>query len=131
MGGDPVGAQDNAAAIQDFNDAFNARNTDAAIALCTPDAEVLTVGIGQTFRGPDGIRQFFLGWTTAFPNGKVQTTSIVADESHAVIEFVGRGTQTGPLVGPDGTVPPTGKSAETRFISVSEFRDGKIARSRF
>jgi steroid delta-isomerase-like uncharacterized protein len=130
MGGNPVGAQDNAALAQALNDAFNTRSFDAAVALCTPDAEVTNVATGQTFRGPDGVREFMSGFATAFPDGTVQTITIVADESHAVIEFVGRGTQTGPLVGPGGTVPPTGKSAETRFLEVFEMRDGKIARSR-
>jgi steroid delta-isomerase-like uncharacterized protein len=130
MGGYFMGAQDNAAAIQAFNDAFNARNVDALVALCTPDVQLINVANGATFSGSDGVRQFFSGWTTAFPDGKVQNTAVVADDQRAVIEFTGRGTQTGPLVGPEMTVPATGKTAEIRFLSINEMRDGKIARSR-
>lgn len=125
-----MSAQDNAATLQAFNDAYNARDVDKAIALSTPDAEVLTVPTGVTLRGPDGVRQFFQVWTTAFPDSTVTTSTLTAGDNTAVIEFVGRGTQTGPLVGPQGTIPPTGRVGETMFVSVCEMRDGKIARSR-
>ncbi|HKV85533.1 MAG TPA: ester cyclase [Ktedonobacterales bacterium] len=122
-----MGAQDNATAIQAFNDAFNARNVEAGVALCTPDVTLANVANGATFNGPDGVRQFFQGWTTAFPDGKVQNTAIVADDQRAVVEFIGRGTQTGPLVGPEMTVPATGKTAEIHFVGIAEMRQGKIA----
>lgn len=125
-----MGAQDNAATLQAFNDAFNARDVDKAISLCTPDAETLMVATGQTFHGSDGVRQFFQGWTTAFPDGKVTTRTLTADDNTAVVEFTGHGTQTGPLVGPLGTIPPTGRAADTLFVSVCEMSGGKIARSR-
>lgn len=122
-----MGAQDNAAVVQAFNDAFNARNVDAAVALCTPNAQLANVANGATFSGPDGVRQFFQSWTTAFPDGKVQNTAVVADDQRAVVEFTGRGTQTGPLVGPEMTVPATGKTAEIHFLAIAEMQQGKIA----
>lgn len=122
-----MGAQDNAAAVRAFNDAFNARDLDAAAALCTPSVQLTNVANGATFSGPDGVRQFFQRWTTAFPDGKVTNTAIVADDQRAVLEFTGRGTQTGPLEGPGQTIPPTGKPVEIRFISISEMQMGKIA----
>jgi steroid delta-isomerase-like uncharacterized protein len=125
-----MGAQDNATAVQAFNDAFNARNVDAAVALCTPNVQIANVANGATFSGPDGVRQFFQGWTTAFPDGKVQNTSIVADDQRGVVEFTGHGTQTGPLEGPGMTIPATGKPAEIRFIAICEMQQGKIASMR-
>lgn len=122
-----MGAQDNAAAARALNDAFNARDIEAAIALCTPDVELVNVPEGTTLRGPDGVRQFFEGWTTAFPDANVETKTVVADENTAVIEFIGRGTQTGPLVGQAMTIPPTGKRVELTFIAISDMRGGKIA----
>lgn len=125
-----MSAQDNAATVQAFNDAYNARDVDKAIALCTPDADLLNVATGDTFHGPDGVRQFFQVWATAFPDSNVTTKTLTADDNTAVIEFLAHGTQTGPLVGPQGTIPPTGRVAETMFVSVCELRDGKVARSR-
>lgn len=125
-----MGAQDNAAALQAFNDAFNARDVDKAIALCTPDVELLNIATGATFRGPDGVRQFFQVWATAFPDSKVTTRTLTASDTTAVMEFTGYGTQTGPLVGPQGTIPPTGRVGDTMFVSICEMSGGKIARSR-
>lgn len=122
-----MGAQDNAAAVQAFNDAFNARDVDAAVALCTPSVQLTNVANGATFSGPDGVRQFFSAWTTAFPDGKVTNTAIVADDQRGVVEFTGRGTQTGPLEGPGMTIPATGKPVEIRFIAICEAQAGKIS----
>ncbi len=125
-----MSAQDNATAIRSFNEAYNDRDSDRAISLCTPDVEIISVATGQTFLGPDGVRQFLQGWATAFPDSRVETKKVIADEQGAVIEFDGKGTQTGPLAGPAGEIPPTGKYAEQSFCVVADMRDGKIARSR-
>ena len=125
-----MSAADNAAAVQAVNDAFNARDVNAAIALSTPDVETINMATGERFIGSDGLRQFFAGWMTAFPDGKVETVSITAGEQSAVIEFTGHGTQTGPLHSPSGDIPPTGRSTEIHFVSVDEFQQGKISRTR-
>lgn len=125
-----MSAADNAAAVQAFNDAFNVRDLNAAIALTTPDVELVDMASGMRFTGPDGVRHFLGGWTTAFPDSKTETTSITASDQSAVIEFVGRGTQTGPLQGPAGDIPPTGRPVEIHFVSVNEFQQGKVARAR-
>jgi hypothetical protein len=39
---------------------------------------------------------------------------------------IGRGTHTGPLHGPGGEVPPTGKSLALPFCSTLRVTDGKI-----
>jgi len=46
------------------------------------------------------------------------------------MEFIGRGTQTGPLATPGGAIPPTGRRVEIQFAQILTFRDGKIARAR-
>lgn len=125
-----MSAADNVATMQAFNDAFNARDLNAAIALTTPDVELVDMASGARFAGPDGVRQFFMAWTTAFPDGRVETTATTANEQSAVIEFVGRGTQTGTFHTPSGDIPPSGRAIETRFISMNEFQQGKISRSR-
>jgi predicted ester cyclase len=46
------------------------------------------------------------------------------------MEFHGRGTHTGPLTSPAGSIPPTGRSVDIPFIQFLEFESGKIARAR-
>jgi ketosteroid isomerase-like protein len=49
-----MATSDNAAIARAFNDAYNARDWDAAAALVAADAEVINVPTGQSFQGPDG-----------------------------------------------------------------------------
>lgn len=123
-------SHDNAGRARALNDAYNARDLEAAVALTTPDVELVNMATGQTFHGPEGVRQFLGGWSGAFPDSQVETTKVVADEHGAAMEFIGRGTQTGPLPGPAGAIPPTGRPVEVPFIQMLEMRQGKIARIR-
>jgi steroid delta-isomerase-like uncharacterized protein len=125
-----MSAADNAAAARSINDAYNARDYAAAAALSAPDAEWINVATGQTLRGPDGARQFLEAWATAFPDSQVETTTVIAADDGVAMEFVGRGTHSGPLASPTGDIPPTGKHVEVPFAQMIQFRDGKIARAR-
>ena len=125
-----MAAQENAATVRALNEAYNARDWDAAIALTTPEVEFVNVATGETFQGPDGVRRFLGGWATAFPDSQVETTQVYASEDGAVLEFRGRGSQTGPLQSPAGDIPPTGRSVDVPFAQVLELREGKVARAR-
>ncbi len=48
----------------------------------------------------------------------------------AVLEVSWTGTHTGPLQGPSGTIPATGKQQTTRSGWVFEFDGGKLKQSR-
>jgi predicted ester cyclase len=95
-----------------------------------PDVELINQATGETFQGPEGARAFLEGWATAFPDSQVETLLVVADASAAAIEFRGRGTHTGPLTGPAGTLPPTGRTVDIPFAQVFEFDGEKIVRVR-
>jgi hypothetical protein len=49
-----------------------------------------------------------------------------ATEDQFVLEFTGRGTNTGPLHLPTGDIPATGRWAELRLCDVAQIRNGKI-----
>jgi ketosteroid isomerase-like protein len=85
---------------------------------------------GETFNGPEGVKQYLLVWATAFPDSQVETTEIIAGDRGAVVEFTGRGTQSGPLQTPTGDIPPTGRAAEQRFCTVNRIENGKITEAR-
>jgi steroid delta-isomerase-like uncharacterized protein len=123
-------AQDNAATVRALNEAYNKRDWDGVIALTTPEVSFVNVATSQTFQGPEGVRRFLQGWAMAFPNSRVETTQVVADEQGAMMEFRGRGTQTGPLQSPAGDIPPTGRSVDVPFVEVLDLQQGKIAQAR-
>lgn len=128
-------AQDNAIIAQKGYDAYNNHNSDPRWLDYTTDSvaedcEVVDVPSGAIFRGPEGLKQFLLGFSTAFPDSSVEVINLFATEDGAVVEFIGRGTHTGPLHGPAGDIPPTGRSIKMQFCDVYKFRDGKIVSHR-
>lgn len=111
---------------------YNAHQTDPAwleksMALLTDDCEIVNMAFGSTFRGPSGYAQFIQAWVTAFPDSATEITNTFSTNSQGVVEFLGRGTHTGPLVGPTGVIPATGLQAELSFCNVQRFIDGKVS----
>ena len=88
----------------------NARHSDSAwldktLATQSEDCEVIDVPAGWTNIGPQGYRQLALFFSNGFPDGMVELTNVFATEEQALLEFVGRGTNTGPLHMPTGDIP--------------------------
>jgi len=121
-----MSAQDNVKIARKNYEAFNNRDFDGGVAQAAENIELLNVPLGVTLHGPEGFRQILEGWATAFPDGRVEVTNIVAGEEGVVIEFRGRGTHTGPLSGPTGEIPATGRSVDVPFCDVMQIKNGKI-----
>lgn len=117
---------DSAALVRGLYDAYNIRDFDSGARLTTESAKLVNMATGETLTGPDGMRTFLKGWATAFPDSKVTIENLIASGDRVTVEFVGRGTNTGPLTTPMGEIQPTGRSVELRFCDVVELRDGKI-----
>ena len=123
-----MSAQENAALAQKLYELFSNNQFDEAVALAAEDMEVVLVPFGQTFHGPEGFRNFMMGFKTAFPDIIInQVVSQIATDEAAVSEFTARGTHTGPLMTPAGEVPPTGRTVDFTVCEVWQIRDGKIA----
>jgi len=99
---------------------------DKSLAFFAEDCEVIDAPSGMTSRGPDGYKQLILFFEEGFPDSTIEITNLFATEEEAVVEFIGRGTNTGPLHMPTGDVPPTGRLVELRFCDVYRIRNGKI-----
>lgn len=121
---------DNAALARSMYEAFNKRDFELGARTIAPDGTITIVGTGQTFTGPEGARQFNAMWATAFPDGMVTIENVVAQGDHVVVEYTGRGTHTGPLAGPGGTIPGTGRSVTLQFVDVLEFADDTLKSQR-
>ncbi len=123
--------QDNAYIAQNIHPLWTDRQFDRILSeMIDEDVEWTTVPFGDTFRGHEGFRQFMQGWADAFPDGRAEDTHVYVGEDFAVTEFVGRGTHEGPLRGPDGEIPPTGRRVEFELCEVYQIREGKIVSAR-
>ena len=120
-------AQDNATVVRALYEAFNQRNTDKSLSLVTDDVKWMNLPFNVNYSGRAGYREYVENWTQAMPDCKVEVVNVVAGEEWTAVEFIGRGTHTGPLTGPQGTIPATHKKLEMKFCEVLRVRDGQIA----
>ncbi len=65
------------------------------------------------------------GWKTAFPDAKGTIDNAFASGDTVAMEITWRGTQTGPLEGPMGTIPATGKPVTVKAVQIVKVEGGK------
>src|SRR4051794_22255557 len=89
-------------------DTFSDGDWDAADQLWADHGTQDEIGTGRTLSAKEST-QNARGWKSAFPDARGVIENRVASGSQAVGEVVWTGTHDGPLVGPMGTLPATGK----------------------
>jgi predicted ester cyclase len=70
---------------------------------------------------------FSRGFAVAMPDGRHTVTRAIADGDRFAFEGSWTGTHTGPMAGPGGEVPPTGRTVTTPFCAVGTQRGGRVA----
>ena len=122
--------QDLIRAARGVVEAFNASDWEQCKAAHAPDALYDEVGTSRRMGGVSDIISCLQAWKEAMPDNKGSVTNALATGNTVVLEVTWQGTHTGPLVGPKGTVPATGKQQTTRTSWVLNFDGGKIKESR-
>jgi steroid delta-isomerase-like uncharacterized protein len=108
--------------------AYGNKDWNAVRAALTPSSVYDEVASNRRVQGMDRIVSLWQGWATAFPDSKATIGRTVASGNTATIELTWRGTHTGPLTLPTGTIAPTGRKIELRACQVVEV-DGDKTRS--
>ncbi len=104
---------------------FGSGNVEADRANFSPDVETEIPG-SETIKGFEAFKAFVGGWTTAFPDGGMKLLTAVESGDTIIAEGLMTGTHTGPLVGPAGEIPPTGRKIEFKFADIFRTNDGKV-----
>jgi steroid delta-isomerase-like uncharacterized protein len=117
--------QDLIRAARGVVDAFNASDWERCKAALAPDSLYDEVGTSRRVEGGD-IIPCWQAWKGAMPDVKGSVTNALATGHTVVLEVTWQGTHTGPLVGPKGSIPATGKQQTTRASWVCNFDGGKI-----
>lgn len=81
---------------------------------------------GVQLSGREAAETVWDTWNDAFPDNRLATVSIHADDRGGVYEGRFVGTHSGCLRGPVGDIGPTGRLADIWFAVVHECDDGKI-----
>ena len=111
-------------------DAFNTGDWEQLRASLASDSRYDELGTQRMIEGPEKIVELFKAWKTAFPDAVGTVTSAVASGNKACLEVTWKGTHTGPLETPEGTIPASGKSQETAAAYVFTFEGDKIKEGR-
>lgn len=110
----------------DVVEAFNRSNWERLRARLSDDIVYEETGTGRRITGADEYVHLCQGWKQAFADvmGTVQRS--VAKDNIAALEVVWEGTHTGPLVGPAGTIAPTGRRSPVQATMWFETEGGKV-----
>lgn len=121
-------APDNTAVCKQAHKLFSENKFDEVVNLAADNIQVVNYATGQTFNGKAEFKAFMSGFKTAFPDLVIKHTNVFqGDNGYVALEFEGDGTHTGPLAGPGGTIPATGKTVKFLVCEVHRVVDGKIA----
>jgi steroid delta-isomerase-like uncharacterized protein len=99
---------------------FNAHDAAALAQLYSEDQVTFCSGVPEPVRGRKAKEEFVGGFFTAFPDLKIEPTSILFADSNIIFEVIMRGTNDGLL---EGEIPPTGRSVELKMIFVTRVND--------
>ncbi len=125
-----MSGQDLVGAARSLVDAFNVADWEGCKAILTEDSVYDEVGTSRCLAGHDEIIPALQGWREGMPDVKGTVESAVTTGNTVVLEITWRGTHTGPLPGPTGTIAATGKHQTTRAGWVLDFDGGRVKRSR-
>ena len=115
--------------VREQVDAYNSGDWERLQAGLAPDARYDELATQREIEGPEKIVELFKAWKTAFPDSAGTVTSTVCSGNTAALEVTWKGTHTGPLEGPEGTIPASGKHQETPAAFFFTFEGDKIKES--
>jgi steroid delta-isomerase-like uncharacterized protein len=90
-------------------DAFNRSDWESVRSSVAEDIVYQETGTGRRIQGVDAYLELCQGWKQVFADGAGTVRNMVASGDTVAQEVIWEGTHTGPLTGPGGTLPPTGR----------------------
>ncbi|MDX6594161.1 MAG: hypothetical protein QOJ13_3357 [Gaiellales bacterium] len=106
-------------------DAFNAHDEGRMGELTAEDATMSAPGDIE-LTGRDAVTGYAMAWLNAFPDARINVHQELADGPSVAQRFTFEGTHTGPLEGPAGTIPATGRRLTGRGVQLLQI-DGDEA----
>jgi predicted ester cyclase len=104
---------------------FESEEPDAS--LLAPDVAFTVMATGDTYRGPEGVRQMLDYFYRIAFNAHAEARNVLLDGDHAVWEGHFVGEHTGEFVG----LPASGKMVCVPLAVVYDLKDGLIHKGRF
>ena len=96
---------------------------DAAVAAFDPDVETVTPS--GTLKGVDEFRALGETFETAMEGMRHDIVRSFEVGDTIIVEAIFSGRHTGPMVTPEGTIPPSGNQVSFAYADFLQARDGK------
>ena len=116
--------------VRIFHESWDLRDPERGAAVIDENSHHEDMARGELQVGSEGYKRDYHRWRTAFPDGECKVVKVIVQDDWAVVEYVNRGTQTGPLESSLGTFPPSGRRVEARYCCVMRVADGKVVEGR-
>ena len=114
--------------VRQFHNSWYLCDPERGVAVNAEDCRFEDVACRQALTGSDGYRMDYHRWSAGFPDGEVNV--ITGADGWAVVEFLNRGTQTGPLHSSLGDFPPSGRKMKVRYCPVMRVQGGEVVEGR-
>jgi limonene-1,2-epoxide hydrolase len=100
------------------------RDVEALVEIHTEDCEIGNVSVSETFRGHDGLREFWTEYRKTFGEMKSTFRNVFATEEGAALEWTTEGTSNGDTVSYDGvSILEIEGDKVRRFMAYFDTRD--------
>jgi steroid delta-isomerase-like uncharacterized protein len=110
--------------------AWDQGDAEAFVSLLADDFTWYDWTLPEPITDKEGVRQYFSGWRTAFPDMRTSRVTRVVGEDAVAAEIEFAGTNTGPMVMGGNEILPTNKAVTGRGSYIARIRDGKIVEFR-
>lgn len=98
-------------------------------AIMSADIVHVDAAVGEV-SGIEAFIAFATGFKQAFPDLRWEMREFVEGSDTVVVEGVFLGTNSGPMVGPWGSLPATGRRVKLPFCDIWKVRNGRIVENR-
>lgn len=105
-------------------DAFNRHDAEAFAACYSDHATIADPQFQDPVAGSAAIARDVADWFGSFPDVQASLTRTVVHGAQYAAEWSMHGTHKGPLVTPDGHVPPTGKAIRVTVVTIGRTDGG-------
>ena len=116
--------------VRIFHESWDLRDPERGASVIAENCRFEDVARGESQAGPEGYKRDYHRWREAFPDGELEVVNVIVQDNWAVVEYLNRGTQTGPLHSSLGVFPPSGNRMEARYCCVMRVADGMVVEGR-
>jgi steroid delta-isomerase-like uncharacterized protein len=121
-----MATQDLTKVAGEYVDAFNAADWQRFKATLAPDIVYEEAGTQRRIQGVEEYVQLCQGWKQAFPDATGTIMQALAGDNLVAQEVAWEGTHSGPLVGPAGTIPASGRRVVSPATLWITFQGDKV-----